>query len=186
MDPERGSATAYMTKYIAKNIEGAPTEPDLFGNPAKEVAERVVAWAHTWGIRQFQFFGDASITVAREYWRIKPAQINLVPQEHRAIWQAISIERCWATFTELVGTGRRQSSTLWREIKACPITGEYTDPSNKYGEPLTYPPIQGVICCGVFLKTRLKNWDIVTPTGKLDDSTLPGASRSDAPLDLCQ
>lgn len=72
MDPNKGTAAGYIAKYISKNIDGfqvtdhedAETGENIQVNP-------VLAWASTWGIRQFQFQGSPSVTVYRELRRVR-------------------------------------------------------------------------------------------------------------------
>jgi hypothetical protein len=74
IDPERGSATGYIAKYISKNINGAKMDGQIDDEAEialNESADRVSTWASLWGIRQFQFFGAASVTVWRECRRLK-------------------------------------------------------------------------------------------------------------------
>lgn len=70
IDPAKGSALAYVAKYVSKSIDGEglgeDTESDTSG---ADTARRVVAWARRWGIRQFQFFGLPPITPMRELYR---------------------------------------------------------------------------------------------------------------------
>lgn len=67
IDPSRGSAAGYVAKYIAKNIDGFGVgDADEASITGEDNAARVDAWAGSWGIRQFQFFGVASVTL----WRV--------------------------------------------------------------------------------------------------------------------
>ncbi|NBH76363.1 replication endonuclease [Rodentibacter pneumotropicus] len=73
-DKEKGSATAYLVKYVSKNIDGfaldnetSDEDPDL---NLKLNAKRVRAWASTHRIRQFQFFGAGTIGIYRELRRL--------------------------------------------------------------------------------------------------------------------
>lgn len=77
IDPARGSAVGYVAKYVSKSIdgEGVGTD-DETGAPGKDAAPRIVAWAHAWGIRQFQFFGVPPITPTREMYRIKRLHVR--------------------------------------------------------------------------------------------------------------
>lgn len=71
LDLDNGSPTGYVAKYIAKNVDGEDVGEDLEAElEATNTAERVIAWASLWGIRQFQQIGNTPATVYREFRRL--------------------------------------------------------------------------------------------------------------------
>lgn len=71
IDPAKGSAVGYVAKYVSKSIDGEGLDADdETGQAGADASRRIVAWARTWGIRQFQFFGVPSITPTRELYRL--------------------------------------------------------------------------------------------------------------------
>ena len=70
IDPAKGSALAYVAKYVSKSIDGEGVDTDNeSATTGTDAARRIVAWARRWGIRQFQFFGLPPITPMRELYR---------------------------------------------------------------------------------------------------------------------
>ena len=86
MDPNEGSAAAYMMKYIGKNIGDGEIKEDKNGRDIITKEMRVDAWAGVWGIRQFQAFGQPPVTGYREFRRVDEAVIVDAPEHVRAAW----------------------------------------------------------------------------------------------------
>ncbi|WP_435275690.1 replication endonuclease [Psychrobium sp. nBUS_13] len=159
MDPEKGDLVGYLIKYIAKNVNGQGMKGDEnidfeSGLSASAGADRSVAWASKWGIRQFQFIGAESVTVWRELRRLKKP---LTDSDIETVRGAAD-KGDWAEFT------LQMSNTPLNIVR------EKKEQPNKYGEPVF--EIVGVSHADEQITTRAERWSL---RKKASDSELIGS-----------
>lgn len=106
IDPAKGSALAYVMKYVSKSIDGEGVGEDTeTDQPGKDAARAIVTWARTHGIRQFQFFGLPAVTPQRELHRLAPQDLPTAGHDLQEVHGAIKENEQGAVLALLAMSG---------------------------------------------------------------------------------
>lgn len=148
IDTSKGSASAYIAKYISKNINGFEVADLIDSETGKTLGDGVMnvkTWASVWNIRQFQFQGCDPITSYREIRRVREA----FTEEHQKELEQLRVAAESNDFVNFI----RALRTMTTEIKY-----EVTPYGNEYGEAVKR--ITGLQAEKGFALTRPHKWEM--------------------------